>query len=349
MGESIVVGSMDGQVLSLDIETGEHNWEPALIRVDDKNKKKRAIYGTPLVHDNVIFVTSYDGKIHAFSLVDGRLLETEPVTDEFVGGVSYYQDMLFFGSSDGVMYGYDVDIMDQTVMMKKSWEYKAKDSIWSTPVIANGLLLFTSLDHFVYALDPSDGSFVWEMETGAALVSNPVVDGDNLFVGSFDTNFYAIDINSGKEKWRFTDSSNWYWGSALLSGDYLYVPSLEGKLYALNILSGAKQWETEVVGPIVGTPAIVSDMIVFGSRDGQIRVAELSSGMIIASCDIGEKIESSLISTGDAVYFSARDHSVRSLLIKQNGNPDEKWDSPYFSEKAKDEEDPTPNDWSPSC
>ena len=349
VGESIVVASMEGQVLSLDIETGEHNWEPALIRVDDKNKNRRAIYGTPLVEDNVIFVTSYDGKIHAYSSDDGRLLETEPVAEEFAGGISYYEDMLFFGSSDGVMYGYDVDIMDQTVMMKKAWEFKVNGSIWSTPVIANGLLVFTSLDHFIYALDPLDGSFVWKMETGAALVSSPVVAGDNLCVGSFDTNFYAIDVNSGKEKWRFTDSSNWYWGSALLSGDNIYVPSLEGKLYALNQQNGAKQWETEVVGPIVGTPAIVSDMIVFGSRDGQIRVAELSSGMILASCDVGEKIESPLISTENAVYFSARDHSVRSLLIKQNGNPDEKWDSPYFSEKAKDEEDPTPNDWSPSC
>jgi hypothetical protein len=75
----------------------------------------------------------------------------------------------------------------------------------------------------------------------------------------------------------------------------------------------------------------------------------LDSGMILASCDVGEKIESPIIAKEDSVYFSARDHSVRSLLIKQNGNPDEKWDSPYFSDKAKDNEDPTPNDWSPSC
>ena len=121
VGESIVIGSMDGQVLSLNVDTGEHNWEPALVRVDDKNKNRRAIYGTPLVQDNVIFVTSYDGKVHAFSMIDGKLLETEPITDEFVGGISYYENRLFFGSSDGVMYGYDVEIMDQTVMMKKAW------------------------------------------------------------------------------------------------------------------------------------------------------------------------------------------------------------------------------------
>ena len=76
VGESIVIGSMDGQVLSLNVETGEHNWEPALIRVDDKNKNRRAIYGTPLVQDNVIFVTSYDGKVHAFSMIDGTVSYT---------------------------------------------------------------------------------------------------------------------------------------------------------------------------------------------------------------------------------------------------------------------------------
>ena len=86
VGDSIVIGSMDGQVLSLNVETGEHNWEPALIRVDDKNKNRRAIYGTPLVQDNVIFVTSYDGKVHAFSMIDGNYLkQSQSQTNLWVG------------------------------------------------------------------------------------------------------------------------------------------------------------------------------------------------------------------------------------------------------------------------
>ena len=154
---------------------------------------------------------------------------------------------------------------------------------------------------------------------------------------------------TGDEEWIFEKASNWYWGAAVINDQTIYIPSLDGKLYALDIRSGKKKWELETNGSIVGSPAIVSDMIVVGSTDGEIRIAETSSGEVLASCDVGKSIQSPITSDGFEIYFSVRDHSVRALTVKANGNPDEKWDAPYFSNLLKDDKNPQPSDWSPDC
>ena len=347
--DALIMGSMDGQVLSINPDNGTQNWPPAKIRVEEKQENKRAVYGTPAIYQDVVFVASYDGKVQAFALHDGRLLESEPVANEFVGGPVFSEGRLFVGSSDGIMHAYDVEVNGQTVILEKAWEFLVDASIWSTAAVEGNILVFSSLDHYVYALDTERGKELWKFQTGAAVAANPVLHKGNVYVGSFDSVFYSIDAFSGDENWKFSGASNWYWATPVLTDKYIYAPSLDGKIYALEISTGEMRWETEEFGPIISSPAIVSDMIVFGSRDGELRVAELSSGMILGSCDIDEKIESPITSLGDSIYFSARDHSVRALIIKQNGNPDEKWDSPYFSNKAEDGDDPNPKDWSPSC
>ena len=347
----LVLTSMDGHIMVLDKQTGKHIWKPDLIRVNEKEEDKRASYGIPAVSKGIVFVGVYDGKIQAIEEETGRIVETEVVSDDFeiIGGPLINEDELFIGASDGELRSYSLEFSNQQVIFNDKWEVKLEGEIWSTPVIANGILLITSLDHNIYALKEETGELIWKSKTGGAIAATPVVDNGTVFVGSFDSLFYAFDLSTGEEKWTFEKGSNWYWGTPVIDGKTIYVPSLDGKLYALDVNSGKKEWEFETEGAIVGSPAIVADMIVIGSTDGEIRIVETNSGELLGSCDVGEKIESSIASEGSDVYFSVRDHSVRAITIKPNGNPDEKWDAPYFSNLLKDDKSPQPSDWSPDC
>ena len=349
-GDFIVSASMDGQVIALNKDTGRHKWEPLLIRVDEKKENRRAVYGAPVIEKEVIFVGSYDGKLHAISMDDGRLIETEPVTEEFVGGPIFHDGFIYIGASDGTMYAYQVQKEGRdSLLFELVWKRYLGSKIWSTPVIYEDILIFGSLDHNLYGLDVGSGETIWVYETGGAIASSALLKNDTVYVGSFDSVFYAINAESGKEKWRFTEASNWYWGTPIFFQGYVYAPSLDGKLYSLDALNGDKKWESVSSGAIVGSPTMVSDMIVFGSTSGKIYVSDLYSGSILNTCDIGERIETPLLSIGNAIYFGARDHSTRSLIIKPNGNPDENWRAPYFSDKAKDGKVPQPTDWTPDC
>jgi len=347
----LVLVSMDGHIMVLDKNTGKHMWEPIEMRVKEDDEKKRAVYGLPAVSNGIVFVGVYSGKIQAVEVDTGRTVETEVVSDdsEIVGGLLIDGDNLYIGADDGILRSYDLDFSNQQVTFNDDWEYEVDGEIWSTPIIHDDTLIITSLDHHVYALNKNTGELLWKAKTGGAVAATPVIKEDTVFVGSFDGVFYAFDLNTGEEKWIFEEASNWYWGSAVIKDQTIYIPSLDGKLYALDIRSGKKEWELETNGAIVGSAAIVSDMIVVGSTDGEIRIADISSGELLDSCDLGESIQSPITSDGFEVYFSARDHSVRALTIKTNGKPDEKWKAPYFSNLLKDDKEPQPIPWSEDC
>ncbi|HIA75644.1 MAG TPA: hypothetical protein EYN92_04345 [Dehalococcoidia bacterium] len=347
----LVLASMDGHVMVLDKNTGKHIWKPDLMRVNEKDENKRAAYGLPAVSNGIVFVGVYDGKIQAIEVDTGRIVETEVVSDDFeiVGGPLIHENNLYIGSGDGILRSYNLDFSNQQVTFIDDWSYEVGGKIWSTPAIHDDTLIITSLDHHVYALNKDTGKLLWKAKTGGAIAATPVIKEDTVFVGSFDGVFYAFDLATGDEEWIFEKASNWYWGAAVINDQTIYIPSLDGKLYALDIRSGKKKWELETNGSIVGSPAIVSDMIVVGSTDGEIRIAETSSGEVLASCDVGKSIQSPITSDGFEIYFSVRDHSVRALTVKANGNPDEKWDAPYFSNLLKDDKNPQPSDWSPDC
>lgn len=350
-GDHLILTSMDGHVMVLDRKTGKHIWKPDLIRVNEKEEDKRAAYGMPAVSNGIVFVGVYDGKLQAMAKDTGRVVETEVVSDDFeiIGGPLIHQNKLFIGATDGILRSYSLEFSNQQVSFNDEWEFEVGGEIWSTPVISGETLIITSLDHSVYALKKDTGELLWIAKTGGAIAATPTVEKNTVYVGSFDGVFYAFDLFTGEEIWTFDKASNWYWGKAVINGDMIYVPSLDGNLYALDVNSGKKEWELETQGAIVGSPTIVSDMLVVGSTDGELRIVETGSGELLGSCDIGESIESSITSEGSDVYFSVRDHSVRSIFVKPNGNPDEKWDAPYFSNLLKEDKNPQPSDWSPDC
>ncbi len=93
----------------------------------------------------------------------------------------------------------------------------------------------------------------------------------------------------------------------------------------MEMATGNLLWTLETEGPIVGSPVIVSDMIVVGSDDGNVRLVRLRDGSRLDSCNVGDGIRTPFAVQDGFVYFGVRDDSIRSIRIKENGNPDEQW------------------------
>jgi outer membrane protein assembly factor BamB len=158
------------------------------------------------------------------------------------------------------------------------------------------------------------------------VAASPVVARGRVFVGSFDGAFYAIDLDTGQEVWRFDGASNWYWASALVVEDTVYAPSLDGNLYALDIDTGALRWTLETEGRIVGSPAVVFDMIAVASDDGHIRLTDLAGdGSVLRRCNIEEKIRTSLVANEGVIFFGADDKSIRTLVVERGGRVEGDW------------------------
>ncbi len=339
-GNSLFTGTTRGEIISLDKTSGETIWRFGLQGEEDD----RAIYGTPAVSSDSLYVGGYDGLLYALSL-DGNEKWIERLDGPVVGGAALFDGLLVVGSevadpldgNEGMVYAFDAETGD------RKWKFSVEGKVWSTPAIADGLVIFGSLDHRVYALS-LEGNEVWTFETGGAVAAPIVVAGGRVYVGSFDGVFYAINASTGVEEWRFDGASNWFWAQALVAQGLVYAASLDGNLYALGATSGELLWKLETDGPIVGTPAIVhGDLIAVPSNDGRLRVARLRDGILQESCNLDEEIRTPLLEQDGMIYFGARDKSIRAISVSANGNPDEEW--VHFT----DRDDPVARDRIRAC
>ena len=334
-GDYLYIGTQEGELVALDLNTGD-----LFRRFELKGDETlRAIYGTPVVVDGTLYLGGYDGILYTLNLQGEGDLELEPLEGvgnpeerteiPIVGSPVVVNDLVLVGSSDGNLYAIPVD------EEASGWRFPTEGKVWSTPAVADGVAYFGSLDHNIYAVNVEDGTQLWKFPTDGAVAASPVVVGGRVYVGSFDSVFYAIDAATGLEAWRFTGASSWFWGKAVADEGTVYVPSLDSHLYALDIHTGDLQWTLETEGPIVGSPALVDDMIVVPSDDGKVRLARLSDGFVERQCNTEEKIRTSLVVNDGMVYFATRDHTIRALAVTSRGGLRGDW--AYLTNKEVNE------------
>ncbi len=315
-GDTLYIPTREGDVRAINTATGETRSRFTLLGEDEQF---RGVYGTPVFHNDTLYVGGYDSVLYALS-PSLEIRWQEPVGGHIVGGPSVTDDIVLVAADDGKVYAFEHG--DQS----RRWVFQTGDKVWSSPVAANGVVYASSLDKTLYALDIEDGGILWQFSSNGAIASTPVVDEGVLYVGSFDGIFYALDAANGAELWRFSGAQSWYWGTPLVHGDDVFVPSLDGNLYAINKRTGKLRWTHRTEGPIVGSPVVVSgDKIAVGSDDGRLHIVRISDGNPLDNCNVKTEIRSDLAHQDGNVFFAANDKSIRALSVKTDGNPDEEW------------------------
>ncbi len=330
--DTLYIGTRQGDVRALNTENGETRWRFTLLGEDES---LRGVYGTPALYEDTLFVGGYDRVLYALT-TKGELKWQEPVGGHIVGSPIVVDGVVLVGADDGKVYAFERE--DQS----SRWTFQTGNKVWSSPAVAEGVVYISSLDKNLYALSLEDGSKLWQFATNGAIASTPVYDDGVVYVGSFDGVFYAVNAADGTLRWSFDGANSWYWGEPLVYGDDVYAPSLDGKLYALNKRSGKIRWALTTEGPIVGSPAVIFDMIAVGSDDGRLHIVRMSDGNPVGWCNMQTELRSSVVAQDDKVFLGARDKSIRALRIKINGNPDEEWvhqadeDNPVVRGRAED-------------
>ena len=118
------------------------------------------------------------------------------------------------------------------------WQYPTGGAIWSSPVVANGVVYVGSEDKTVYALNAGTGALIWKYTTGGIIHSSPTVANGVVYIGSFDKNVYALNAATGTLLWMFLTGQPIESSPAVVNG-VVYIGSDDGNVYALSALPGA--------------------------------------------------------------------------------------------------------------
>ena len=313
--DALFFGSMQGKVVAVDTSThilletkttgGGFSCAPTSTTV--------AIYGTPVVAGDLVYVSGYNGKIYAISRGTG--LSKEEYLDEkkpqpIVGGPVVAQGKVYIGCSDGKVYALNA------ATLKKEWEFPTGNKIWSTPAIDNGTLYIGSFDKKIYALDAATGEKKWEFETQGAITSTPVVYNSTVYIGSFDKYLYAVDTIDGSLVWKSkVEADNWFWAKPVICNNTVYAPCLDGKVYVLNAETGDEVVNAiDLASPISSSPALINDSIIVASENGQVWTIDTGNNQKSELKNLGEKIYAPLCAGDETVYI----HTQKGILYEVN-------------------------------
>jgi outer membrane protein assembly factor BamB len=245
------------KIYAVDITTADARWS-----FPTKAVNGQSFYAPPAIADNLVVVTDYRDSATALSASDGTQLWTyKSKNSRFIGGAVIGEQYVYAATVDGVVHALDRETGEE------AWSYTARGSIWSTPLLSDGVLYITALDHHLYALDATSGELAWEFSRteGApvdsppvgAMVGTPTLYEGVLYFGSFGNHLYALNIDTHDVVWSY-DTTNWVWsGPAIDEQDNLLVGAdLDGNIFALKLEDGSPIWTYTATGPIVGAPLI---------------------------------------------------------------------------------------------
>lgn len=265
-----------------------------------------SITGTAAVTDDMVFITTLAGDIHAVDRGTGKRVWRFSTDGRIWSGPSVANGMVFVGSEDDNVYA--LDQQDGTVL----WRFETAGNVVGAPTISNGTVYATSYDDFVYALDSDTGEMLWRTELQNASRSNPTVADGMVFVGSWDDHVYALNAINGKLLWNF-----WAGGPVLTSVTYaesvVYAGSDDGYLYALDANDGGLRWRFRTGARVRSTPVFKDDVLYFGSDDNHVYAVDSKTGQQVWQFETGGNVTASPGVVANTVYIGSHDTILYAL------------------------------------
>ncbi|NCT84711.1 MAG: PQQ-binding-like beta-propeller repeat protein [Comamonadaceae bacterium] len=290
-GGLLYVAAEDGNLHAIDLATRQLRW---LFHAEG------GIASTPAVADGLIYFLARDGRLQALDAASGA-----PRWSFRTGGEARF-------AAHG-MFGLPRDGHKRT----DPWDFYL-----SSPLVADGKVVFGSSDEHVYALDAKSGAMVWAYKTGGMVHAAPARAGSRVIVGAWDSALYALDLATGALAWRHQTGADHkdsvmlgIQAAASVDGDMVYAGSRDGFLYALDAATGQLRWRHDAKGSWVpGTAAVGASRLFVPTSDGFVlAVLDKRSGRQLYEVPTKVWTFASPILVGDSLVVATMDGQVQQL------------------------------------
>jgi len=344
----IYAGTGDGRVVAINSSTESLEWTFSFLVTAPsggfscgETTSPTAIYTTPVVDMDMIYIGTYSGRVFAlsalarsqnFTSLQQRYGEWKWPADDSVQSSAIVADLLVTGdtiymsSSNGRIYSLDKEFGDL------NWESEVLDKIhrklWTSSVIGGNTLYVSTYDGHIYALSLETGDLLdWSFKADAGFSSSPVIYENTIFISSFDRYLYAINISSDVPMWKFPKeepTDNWFWASPVISEGIVYAGCLDGLVYAIEAKTGEKLWEFDTGSQIVTSPVLIDNLLLIINESGTVYVFNLDSELVdeavpLKTIAIDAAVRSSFCAQEGMVYIRGDDNQLYVVDINSGG------------------------------
>lgn len=191
--------------------------------------------------------------------------------------------------------------------LSERWQFKTKNGIEGTPVVAGGVVYAASADKHLYAIDLKTGKEKWKSLLGI-MVSSPAFKDGRVYVGDNDGTFHCVDAATGKGIWKFVTEGQ-ITAAPNFDGENVLIPSHDSTLYCLD-KNGKKIWDFKIEGPIYGGVAVAEGKTFLAGCDSLLHVLDCKTGKDLGSVDLKGQSGSAAAVVGDRLYLGTMSNQV---------------------------------------
>ncbi len=233
-GGKLFFGDSSGVIYALDAATGNELWR---FPTGDK------VWSTPVVNSDTLYVASFDKKVYALNIADGKPKWQPFATSGAIVATPIVSDgVVYVGSFD--RYVYAINSLDGS----RKWQSGAQAGnwFWADPVLDNNTVYAPSLDGKVYAFKADDGSLVTTIDIGDQVSSSPVViNKGTIVLATKQGKVLSIDTSSNVKKeladvkQGVKDALN---APLAVQNGVIYLHTDKDTIYAIDSQTGTVLW-----------------------------------------------------------------------------------------------------------
>jgi len=184
----IYTSSSDGRIHALNTTSGKPKW------VSNRTSDYK-LWTSPAVVGDTIYISTFDGRICALSTETGELLDWSFEAEAgFASSPVVCEDHIYVGSFD--RYLYSIEIGSNVSTWRFPEEEAAGNWFWASPVVNQGVVYAGCLDGKLYAIGAETGEKIWEFHAEDSIVSSPVLTDNLLIIADESGTVYIFDVIS---------------------------------------------------------------------------------------------------------------------------------------------------------
>ncbi|WP_420457405.1 PQQ-binding-like beta-propeller repeat protein [Rubrivirga sp.] len=186
--ETVVVGTLDGRVLGLDVATGDERWE----RPATDNAQ---IHAAPQPLGADVVVADDAGRVVRLDAATGAERWAVGVGGPVYAAPAVAGDAVYVSTTRGGVTR--LDAATGAVV----WQTQDDDPLRVTTVAPGPSLAVGFSDGSVRALDPATGAERWRVVGDGNVTGEPAWVGDRVVFGTLDKRLVVVDGATGREEW----------------------------------------------------------------------------------------------------------------------------------------------------
>ena len=276
-----LINPINGQVFR-DNDNNPRNW---ILRGSENDGAQ--FYAVPIkIDDESVLVAANNKRLLKVDSVLVEVVRTIPLPDKVVANLLEVDGVLYVPYQNGGLSALSMEDFHEL------WRFPTEAGIWAQPLLVNDMIVFTSVDHFMYAVDRETGQLQWSVDLGGSIASTPLLANNRLYVGSFNKSFFKISLEG--EILSEYATQNWVWGTpAIDENGIIYVADLSGFVHALDSENNLRvRWSKEIAERgIRAGPLLYGDRVIVASRDGKVYWLDKRDGELINAREIDDRPE----------------------------------------------------------